>query len=273
VKNIQEMLSEQKQVIEKEYGYKVAYICLYGSQNYGLDIQNEQYQSDFDMKAIIVPTLDELIKNSKPVSTVIDTEYGQCDIKDIRSYMETLLKANPAYVETLYTDYFIIDNDFYLDFSKIREKRDELAKALRTQLIRAMYGMMCEKEKALCHPYPSIAHKIEEFGYCGKQLSHAERLWLMMRDYYGLGISLKHAFIPVGVDKDYLIDLKLNKPSLEEAKEIMKNCTEKAKAFKDKILSRIDESKIDYSVKEEYIMLSQAIIRDRIISQFIPRAG
>lgn len=127
-------LAKQKKLLE-EQGHKVAYICIYGSQNYGLDIQLEEYQSDIDMKAIVVPTLDDLIKNSKPISTVVDTEWGQCDLKDIRSYFQTLTKANPAYIETLYTDYYIVDLDFIEEFNQIFSLRDTLVSALSAQFI------------------------------------------------------------------------------------------------------------------------------------------
>ncbi len=53
-------------------GYNVYYIAVYWSQNYWLDIHDEGYQSDTDYKCIIIPTLDDLIRNSKPVSRVVD---------------------------------------------------------------------------------------------------------------------------------------------------------------------------------------------------------
>ena len=65
-------LKKQKEILVSQ-GYSVAYICIYGSQNYGLDTYTDKYTSDVDMKAIVVPTLDDLISNSKPVSTTIET--------------------------------------------------------------------------------------------------------------------------------------------------------------------------------------------------------
>lgn len=168
-------LLKQKEILENQ-GYSIAYICIYGSQNYGLDVYSENYRSDIDMKAIIVPTLDDLVKNSKPISTTINTEWGLCDLKDIRVYFQTLLKANPTYIETLYTDYYIVDEKFSNEFNHIFNLRDDLVTVLSAQFLKAMYGMMCEKEKALYHPYPTIAHKIEKYGYDGKQAHHILRL-------------------------------------------------------------------------------------------------
>lgn len=261
-------LYKQKEILENK-GYKVAYITLYGSQNYCLDIYNEDYKSDFDMKAVIVPTLDDLIRNSKPVSEVVDTEWGQCDVKDIRSYIEVLLKANPAYIETLFTEYLIIDNDFLEEFYEITDLGNDLVYALRAQMLRAMYGMMCEKEKAMCHPYPSIADKIEKYGYDGKQVHHIYRLLLMMKDYYIEGHNIYTSMCPDNKYKNFLIDLKMNKFSLEEAKNYVHAWMEEAKELRDKILSEIDESVIDYSIKEKFLMLSQEIIKKKIVNEIV----
>lgn len=43
--------------------------------------------------------------------------------------------------------------------------------------------MIMEKYSALRHPYPSIVHKIERFGYDPKQLHHIIRLHTIMERY------------------------------------------------------------------------------------------
>ncbi|MEQ6355132.1 nucleotidyltransferase domain-containing protein [Lysinibacillus sp. M3] len=263
--NLIDCLTNQKQILESQ-GYKVVYISIYGSQNYNLDIYTDDYKSDIDMKAIIVPTLDDLIYNSKPISTVVDTEWGQCDLKDIRSYFQTLIKANPAYIETLFTDYYIVDKHFKKEFDEIFSLKDELVEKLSAQMIRAMYGMMCEKQKALCHPYPTIAHKIEKYGYDGKQLSHVIRLYVMMQDYYAHNKSMKEALIPSDAI-NMIMKAKLNQYSLEDAKYLMDLTIKQGKEFKEEILNNIDEKTIDYSVKDKFIKLSQDIIKNKIIEE------
>lgn len=263
---LQKALFEQKEALEKE-GYSVAYICIYGSQNYELDINTEEYQSDIDMKAIVVPTLDDLIEDSKPVSKVIETKWGQCDIKDIRPYFQTLLKANPAYVETLFTEYYIVDEKFVNEFNLIFELRDDLIRTLSAQMIRAMYGMMCEKEKALSHPYPTIKHKIDKFGYDGKQAHHIQRLHVMMKDYYLEGLDMDECLKP-NQQLTYMKRLKLNDVPLEEAKLFVSKTMQEAKELKDSILNNIDEKQIDYSIKKDFLKLSQNIIKHKIVNDY-----
>lgn len=172
-------LKQQKKILE-DMGYNVAYICIYGSQNYGMALDTPEYKSDVDMKAVIIPTLDDLINETKPVSTTIDTEWGLCDLKDIRMYTETLCKANPVYIETLYTDFYISTHVF----DEIRGLRREIVDSLSLLFVKGAYGQMMMKREALCHPYPSIKDKIDKYGYDPKQLHHIVRLNYLIMSYY-----------------------------------------------------------------------------------------
>src|SRR5690625_1912469 len=130
-----EKLQKQKSILE-DSNYRVAAVMVFGSQNYNLDLYTDEYQSDLDMKAIIIPTLDDLITNSKPVSKTLQTEWGECDVKDIRLYLQTLLKANPSYLETLFTKYYVVDDLFKEEFALISQRKEELVYTLRAQMIR-----------------------------------------------------------------------------------------------------------------------------------------
>ena len=61
-------------------GYTVFVITLYGSQNYGLDTPD----SDLDYKAIVIPSIDDVVLNRNPASTSYEFEGGLIDVKDIR---------------------------------------------------------------------------------------------------------------------------------------------------------------------------------------------
>ena len=51
-----------------EQGHEIFGIFVLGSQNYGLDIYSDEYWSDIDTKCIILPNLDDIILNKKPIS-------------------------------------------------------------------------------------------------------------------------------------------------------------------------------------------------------------
>lgn len=168
----------------KELGYDVVCTCLQGSQNYGLDEYTNEYTSDIDTKSIIVPSLDDIVKGTSPVSTVIEMENGEhAEVKDIRVMFEMFKKMNISYIELLYTDYKIITPEWYNYIYPIFEQKECIANFNRNQFLRCIAGMAYEKQKAICHPYPGVIQKILEYGYDGKQLSHTVRLWEFISRY------------------------------------------------------------------------------------------
>lgn len=155
------MYKERMKKLSESLTDKPVYLCLYGSQNYECDLQTPDYSSDFDYKAIVIPTLKQLVFNSKPKSVTVDTLDGQVDMKDIRVFFDTLMKCNPAFVECMMTEHWIGDKDFEV----ARELMPQFVWEMREQFIKACYGMMMEKKKALQHPYPSVVERLQKFGY------------------------------------------------------------------------------------------------------------
>lgn len=155
-------LSHYKDVLE-EQGYTVLYIGLYGSQNYNLDDE----QSDIDCKAIILPTLHDIIFR-KTTSKVIECENGSIDVKDLITFYNVIKKGNFSYIEAIDTEYSI--GDKYLK---------ELFKQIRPNL-KSFLGAMCEKRKALTHEYPSKHEEFEKWGFDPKQYHHIVRLYDLM---------------------------------------------------------------------------------------------
>jgi len=163
----------------KSLWFTICYIWIYWSQNYWLEIYTEEYKSDVDYKAVCIPTLKDLVNNSKPVSTSYEFEWWLIDLKDIRVWTETLVKCNPAYIETLYTEYCWYTDDYKF----IIDSKEDLVKEMWVFLLKACYWMILEKQKAFSHPYPSIKHKIDKFWYDPKQLHHIVRLFYLMEKY------------------------------------------------------------------------------------------
>ena len=95
--------------VEKKSGYIIG-TFLHGSQNYNLDT----VESDVDTVSIYVPTVDFAIVNSPKNHQLImkDGSNEHYTIKDIRNYVNELLKSNPNAIELLYTKYSIYDWDF-----------------------------------------------------------------------------------------------------------------------------------------------------------------
>lgn len=152
-------LAEYKKILE-EKGYNVLYIGLYGSQNYNVDDE----LSDIDAKAIILPTLHDIIQR-KVTSKTIECENGAIDVKDLITYYDVIRKGNFSYVEAMDTEYSI--GDKYIK---------ELFKQIRPNL-KSILGAMYEKRKALTHEFPSKTEEFKKWGCDPKQFHHIIRLY------------------------------------------------------------------------------------------------
>jgi len=216
---ILEALQNVKVQLEKS-GYEVLGVFLQGSQNYGLEIYDESYQSDIDCKAFVMPTFEDLYR-AKQTSTTVVTPYGLVDVKDIRLVFDLMKKANPSYVELLFTEYFVADDVAFLQHA------EQLVKDRRPLLLRGIYGMVLEKVKALKHPYPGTMDKIEKYGYDPKQLHHIVRLYYLAEGLNDGYDTYRALLKPEGEKKRFLLDLKMGLYSLEDAEVMAAEYAEK----------------------------------------------
>ena len=189
-------------------GYEVVCVCLQGSQNYGLDEYSDEYMSDIDTKAIVLPPLDDFIAASPPVSTVIIMDNNEhAEVKDIRVMFEMFKKANISYIELLFTDFKIINPEWAEFIEPLFANRELISKYNRNQFLRCIAGMAKEKRKALCHPYPNLIEKIEKYGYDGKQLHHCVRLYNFIKRFiYGESLDTCYKIKDAALTKKEVLD-------------------------------------------------------------------
>ena len=144
-----------------------------GSMNYGLDYKD----SDIDTKCIVLPTLEDLIFNRKPVSTthVLPNE-EHLDLKDVRLYFQTFRKQNLNFMEILFTKYKIVNPTYEPMWNRLIENNEQIARYNPVGAVKTMKGIAMEKYHAMEHRYPSKVDIIDKWGYDGKQLSHLIRV-------------------------------------------------------------------------------------------------
>lgn len=220
-------------------GYEIVYLSLQGSQNYDLDIYTEEYMSDIDTKAVILPSFKDFVYSKTPISTTLVLENNEhIDVKDIRVMFENYKKQNINYLETIFTEFKIV-NPKYIDLVQtIFENAEEIAHINYNQALRCMAGMSMEKYKALEHPYEGLKDKIAKYGYDGKQLHHIIR----MNDFifnYVMNKPFKEC-LTLYHNKELLMDAKLNKFSLENARKLAKNYDDETKKIKDENVTETD---------------------------------
>lgn len=228
----------------EELGYNIVGVFLYGSQNYELDYE----KSDVDTKAIVLPSLNDIVLSKQPVSTTIDIGNNNlCDVKDIRKMFDCFKKQNINFIELLFTKYYIL-NPKYEDLYRVMLNNAELiARYNNYASVNCMCGMALEKYNALDHPYPSIKDKIDKYGYDNKQLHHILRINDFIVRYIN---GEKYSDILIPTNKDYLLSVKTTyKYTLEEAKLLGMNTCEYIKKIKDEYINN-NELRINKNVDE-----------------------
>lgn len=247
-----------------EKGYKVVALFLQGSQNYGLDIYDDEYKSDIDAKAIILPTLQDIILNNSPVSTTIILDNNEhIEVKDIRVMKEMFIKQNISYIELLYTKYMIVNKEYQKYVSMLLEMRDSIVNINKNQFLRCVKGMSMEKIKAMEHPYPSLIDKIKKYGYDPKQLHHIIRLSSFIERYLIYKIPLKECYI--AENRDWLIRIKKGAVPLQEARKMALYYDSRTKKICDSYISENDE--VNYETIDKLNELTTIIMKHSFIQE------
>lgn len=208
-------------------GYEVVGVFLQGSQNYELDYEN----SDIDTKAVVLPSMEDIILNKKPVSTTLILDSNEhIDIKDMRLMFECFKKQNINFLEILFTKYKYINPIYKEEMDILVANNESIARYNNYAAIKSMVGVVLEKYAALEHPYPSIVDKIEKYGYDPKQLHHLLRVNEFIYRYLD-GELYKDCLI--SKQSKYLINVKRsNFYSLDEARSISKLIVDALKDLK-----------------------------------------
>lgn len=233
-------LMHRKEILESK-GYNVIYIGLYGSQNYNLD---DEY-SDIDVKAIILPSLHDIIFR-KATSKTIECENGNIDVKDLLTFYDVIKKGNFSYIESIQTEYSIGDEYIKNLFKQVKLNQ------------KSVVGAMYEKRKALTHEYPSKVVEFEKWGFDPKQHHHILRLYDLLQKNLQENNEYR-SFLTYSDDdmRKMLLSTKRNKEALTK---------EEAEQESDDIINRAREL-VDYNYHYEIVDLDAEInkyIEDKI---------
>ena len=261
-KRIMKRVQEHYTYLRKK-GYEVVFIALQGSQNYGLDVYSEDYMSDVDTKAVVLPSFEDFVYNKKPVSNTIVLENNEhIDVKDVRIMFEMYKKQNINFIETLFTKFKIIDFRYSELVQPLFDNKEKIAHINVNQALRCMAGMSMEKLKALQHPYPTIKERIDKYGYDPKQLHHI----LRMNDFikkYAKGLPYEKCLIPD--EKNYLIKIKTIPFKVDLAVSLAQTTDMETKKIKDDNVTEqdiINQKGIDVLNKVKFDLLKQKFKKD-----------
>ena len=256
IKRVQDHYDESLEYFNKN---QVVLCALQGSQNYGLQLPD----SDVDTKLIVLPSFKDIALSTKPISTThIRANDEHTDWKDIRLYMETFRKQNLNFLEILFTDYKIVHPEYEPYWDILVKNREGIARMNPYRAVKSMQGIAKEKYHAMEHRYPAKADIIDAYGYDPKQVSHLVRV----RDYldrYIAGEKYEKCLKPSQDFFDLILDLKLCKYNLEDARVIAREHLEHidlvAKDFYEKVEEKENPAmrdllnEVSYQIMREYI--------------------
>ena len=224
---------------------RIVGVFLQGSQNYGLDYEG----SDIDTKCIVLPTLEDLIFNRKPVSTthVLPNE-EHLDLKDVRLYFQTFRKQNLNFMEILFTKYKIVNPTYEPMWNRLIENNEQIARYNPVGAVKTMKGIAMEKYHAMEHRYPSKVDLIDSIGYDPKQLHHLLRVEEYLYRYLS---GEKYADCLYSRMGDYLQSVKNTKNlvyQLDEARKIAVDSLAEVVKMADDFSARHNDDPVDWHV-------------------------
>lgn len=253
-----------------EQGFNVWVVNLYGSQNYNMDYEG----SDYDFKAIILPSLDDIINNKQPISHVYDLPLGdgQVDVKDVRLMFDNYRKQNANFMETLFTEFYWVNPAYTEAWQEIRDLAERVAYADMSRAINAMIGMSMEKCHALCHPYESKVELLKERGYDAKQLSHELRLYYMMKKF-AAKVPYRELLVPNEEELELLMNYKLYKPQLDvaTAKYIADEIVEEMQDYRELLFAE-NQYPVDEEAYELLDAIKTRVMKDAFVAELATEA-
>ena len=246
-----------KRMLE-DRGLTVVGIFLYGSQNYNLDYEG----SDIDLKAIVIPSINDIVFNNKPISTTIDIPDGLCAIKDIRLMVQSWRKQNVNFMELLFTEYSYVNPLFYEFFRPLLAARETIVRYNEKRAVDCLRGFVYEKYYRLFKDTPSQHDEVTKYGYAAKQLVHMERLASLLEHYMKREPYMECLMVSPE-ERQKWIDLKTYSPnplSVDEVKERSQ-----------KVIEIVEDNILNAEKYYGFIPSPQNEEVDRILNTFIEK--
>ena len=242
----------------EDRGLTVVGIFLYGSQNYNLNYKG----SDIDLKAIVIPSINDIVFNNKPISTTIDIPDGLCDIKDIRLMVQSWRKQNVNFMELLFTEYSYVNPLFYEFCRPLLAARETIVRYNEKRAVDCLRGFVYEKYYRLFKDTPSQHDEVTKYGYAAKQLVHMERLASLLEHYMKREPYMECLMVSPE-ERQKWIDLKTYSPNPLSVNEVKERSQKVIETVEDNILNAEKYYGFTPSPQNEEV--------DRILNTFIEK--
>lgn len=147
-------------------------------------------------------------------------------------------KQNLNFVEVLFTNYKW-ENPLYSEqWDRLVKDRERVAHYSPWSAVKTMKGIALEKYHAMEHEYPSKVEVLAKYGYDPKQVSHLVRVYDFISEYVK-GKPYEECLRPP--QAEFILDIKLGKYTLEQARDIAKTHIDKVVTIADSFCEQVSK--------------------------------
>lgn len=245
---------------------KELFRALVGSHNYNLNTE----ESDKDYKVFVLPTFDDLYHN-KTYSKSIIGEEQDLDIHDIRKVSQLWWKSNVNFLEVLFSEEIIINDNLSEStkelLNQLFELKDEIAKMNLPYLYHACMGMCYSKMKNIAKGTSSTQHLVDQYGFDTKQGLHAIRILDFLQRFADNDFNdFKRHITYQDNDpfKIFLLNVKNGKHSLQEIEECVNDMLEE---IADEHAIKYHNAKPNQETQDKVIEIVKQIVKNELLEE------
>lgn len=218
MKDIDERIKKHLAVVQEKYGDRVVFISAVGSMNYGLFTET----SDVDTKAVILPTYAEIVLK-KPESVTLQIDDEQCSVKDLRVYINELKKQGINVLETLVTNYYLVNGKFLNQIELLRSWAEEISHYDENKFLSSTIGAACSYAKRWNIAYKNYLETDDDANLDYKAAYNIVRLHNTIHAYIQ-GRKFKDAInCGTSLDRDFLLRIKYGYLGPEGTRSLVSN--------------------------------------------------
>lgn len=218
MKDIDERIKKHLAVVQEKYGDRVVFISAVGSMNYGLFTET----SDVDTKAVILPTYAEIVLK-KPESVTLQIDDEQCSVKDLRVYINELKKQGINVLETLVTNYYLVNGKFLNQIELLRSWAEEISHYDENKFLSSTIGTACSYAKRWNIAYKNYLETDDDANLDYKAAYNIVRLHNTIHAYIQ-GRKFKDAInCGTSLDRDFLLRIKYGYLGPEGTRSLVSN--------------------------------------------------
>lgn len=260
--NIKKRLKQKFNYV-KSLGYNILYLALKGSQNYNLALED----SAIDCIAIVIPSLDYMILGKELISKELHLENDEkITLIDIRKLPTMLSKQDTSILESLVTEFIMINKKYHNQVTNIINMVDDIVENCGINIYHSLIGMLSS-----CYNKRIIADKLEingcesiKYDYNSKNVYQELRLYQLIYNIYN-GLQYKVA-INTYTDGMYetIMDIRKHKLSYEDVCMKSQICYDDINILYDRVKAKYNK---DDNQQGKYYKLISGLVYNIVYSE------